>query len=208
MPAESPPCGAVVAYRLAPQSLEGGCKPALSVRSFTAPRPPSLPVTANLAWPRYGERVAGELRIEPIAEEQLEALLPLIAAYQRFYEAETIDEERNRAFFSRFIAPSEDGMLLGAWRDGRAGRLRLPLLAASPRLVPAETVLMNDLYVDPAARGEGVGRALIEASAAVARERGAHRLEWATAPDNETAQRLYDSTGAERSEWIEYELPL
>ena len=35
---------------------------------------------------------------------------------------------------------------------------------------------------------------------------GAHHLEWATAPDNETAQRLYDSTGAERSNWIEYEL--
>ena len=59
---------------------------------------------------------------------------------------------------------------------------------------------MNDLYVDEAARGQGVGRALIEASAAVARERGAHHLEWATAPDNQTAQRLYDSTGAERSD--------
>ncbi len=29
-----------------------------------------------------------------------------------------------------------------------------------------------------------------------------------TAPSNETARRLYDSTGAERSEWIEYELGL
>ena len=57
---------------------------------------------------------------------------------------------------------------------------------------------MNDLYVDAEARGQGVGRALIEASAAVARERGAHHLEWSTAPDNATAQRLYDSTGAEQ----------
>jgi GNAT superfamily N-acetyltransferase len=75
-------------------------------------------------------------------------------------------------------------------------------------LAPAETVLMNDLYVDQPARGKGVGRALIEASAEVARERGAHHLEWATAPDNLKAQRLYDATGAERSEWIEYELGL
>ncbi len=134
-------------------------------------------------------------------------LLPLIAAYQRFYEAETIDDERNRAFFSRFIAPSDDGMLLGAWRDGELlGYACLYWRFTS--IVPAETVLMNDLYVEPATRGEGVGRALIEASAAVGRERGAQRLEWTTAPSNGTAQRLYDSTGAERSAWIEYELPL
>ena len=113
--------------------------------------------------------------------------------------------ERNRAFFRRFLAPSEDGLLLGAWDDGATGRLRLPLLALQ-LVVPAETVLMNDLFVVAAARGRGVGRALIEASAAVARERGAHHLEWATATDNLTAQRLYDSTEAERSTWIAYEL--
>ena len=137
----------------------------------------------------------------------MDALLPMIAAYQRFYEVEDIDTERNRAFFSRFVAPSEDGMLLGAWRDGELLGYAC-LYWSFTSLVPAETVLMNDLYVDPAARGKGIGRALIEASAAAGRERGAQRLEWATAPDNETAQRLYDSTGAERQEWIEYELGL
>jgi GNAT superfamily N-acetyltransferase len=151
--------------------------------------------------------MAGELRIEPISAEQMETLLPLIAAYQRFYEVKEIDEERNRAFFSRFIAPSENGMLLGALRDGDL--LGYACLCWSfTSLVPAETVLMNDLYVTEDARGQGVGRALIEASAAVGRERDAQRLEWATQPDNVTAQRLYDSTGAERSEWIEYELGL
>jgi GNAT superfamily N-acetyltransferase len=149
--------------------------------------------------------VPAELRIEPISSEQMQMLLPMIGAYQRFYEVEEIDDERNSAFFSRFLAPSEDGMLLGAWRgENLVGYACLFWHFTS--LVPAETVLMNDLYVAPAHRGEGVGRALIEASAEVARRRGAHHLEWATAPGNETAQRLYDSTGAERSEWIEYEL--
>jgi GNAT superfamily N-acetyltransferase len=149
----------------------------------------------------------GELRIEPIAEEQMDALLPLIAAYQRFYEAGEIDDERNRAFFSRFLAPSDDGMLLGAWHDGEL-RGYACLYWSFTSVVPAETVLMNDLYVDPSSRGQGVGRALIETSAAIGRERGAQRLEWMTAPSNETAQRLYDSTGAQRSEWVEYELGL
>jgi GNAT superfamily N-acetyltransferase len=148
-----------------------------------------------------------EVRAEPVSLQELEILLPMIAAYQRFYEVEDVDDERNRAFFSRFLAPSEDGMLLAAWRgEEPVGYACLYWHFTS--LVPAETVLMNDLYVDEAYRGEGVGRALIEASAGIARERGAHHLEWATAPDNETAQRLYDSTGAERSEWVEYELRL
>jgi len=137
----------------------------------------------------------------------MDALLPLIAAYQRFYEVEEIDNERNRAFFSRFLAPSDDGLLLGAWRDGELlGYACLYWTFTS--LVPAEIVLMNDLYVIPAARGQGVGRTLIEASAIVARERGAHHLQWVTAPDNTTAQRLYDTTGASREPSIEYELEL
>ena len=156
---------------------------------------------------RYGDPMAKDVRVEPVSTDQLQTLLPMIADYQRFYRVEEIDEERNRTFFARFLAPSDDGMLLGAWRDAELlGYACLYWHFTS--LVPAETVLMNDLYVDERARGRGLGRALIEASAAVARQRGAHRLEWVTQPDNRTAQRLYDSTGAARSEWIEYELEL
>ncbi len=109
-----------------------------------------------------------EVEIAPIDAAEFERLLTLIAAYQRFYEVEDVDEERNRAFFHRFLAPSKDGMLIGA-REG----------------------------------GEIVGYACLYWHFSSL----AH-LEWATAPGNVTAQRLYDSTGAERSEWVEYELPL
>lgn len=148
-----------------------------------------------------------KIEIAPVAAAEYESLLPLIAAYQRFYEAADIDNERNRAFFRRFLSPSEDGMLLGA-RDGDEllGYACLYWHFSSTQAV--ETVLMNDLFVSEAVRGRGVGRALIEASAAVARERGAAKLQWSTAPDNHTAQRLYDGIGAERSEWVEYELGL
>jgi GNAT superfamily N-acetyltransferase len=160
----------------------------------------------SLAW-RYRGPVTAELEIAPITAEEFEGLLPLIAAYQRFYEVADIDEARNRAFFRRFLAPSEDGLLLGARREGRlVGYACLYWHFSS--LEAVESVLMNDLYVTEQARGQGVGRALIEAAAEVARERGVPFVEWSTAPDNHTAQRLYDSTGAERSEWFSYELRL
>ena len=58
----------------------------------------------------------------------------------------------------------------------------------------------------PAARGQGVGRALIAACAEEAGRRHHGQLVWHTAPDNATAQRLYDSTAAERSTWVHYTL--
>lgn len=158
----------------------------------------------SLAW-RYRGRVPAEVEIAPIAAAEFEELLPLIAAYQRFYEVEDVDDERNRVFFRRFVAPSEDGLLLGARSEGRlVGYACLYWHFSS--LEACESVLMNDLYVEESGRGRGVGRALIEAAAEVAREREVPFVEWSTAPDNETAQRLYDSTGAERTEWFSYEL--
>ena len=104
------------------------------------------------------------IEIAPVSAEEFEQLLPLIAAYQRFYEVEDVDEERNRAFFRRFLAPSDDGLLLGA-RDGERFLGYACLYWHFSSTLAAETVLMNDLYVEPDTRGRGVGRALIEASA-------------------------------------------
>jgi GNAT superfamily N-acetyltransferase len=144
--------------------------------------------------------------VRPIAHDEFEHVLPLIAAYQRFYGGEP-DDDRNREFFRAFVDPSERGMLLGAW-DGPelVGHACLYWSFSSVRA--CETVIMNDLFVTDAARGAGVGLALIEASLEVARRRGAPGLEWMTELDNRRGQRLYERTGAERTAWFEYELRL
>jgi GNAT superfamily N-acetyltransferase len=141
-----------------------------------------------------------EVDVRPIRGEELDQLLPLIAGYQTFYGAEP-DVERNRRFFSKFLHPSEEGLLLGAWVDGSlVGFATLYWFFSSTKA--AETVLMNDLFVREGLRGKGVGRALIQSALDEARRRGAAHLEWFTAPDNATAQRLYDSVpGAGRSVW-------
>jgi GNAT superfamily N-acetyltransferase len=55
---------------------------------------------------------------------------------------------------------------------------------------------LEDLYVRPAARGRGVGRALLAWLARTALERGCGRMEWAVLDWNEPAIRFYRSLGA------------
>jgi GNAT superfamily N-acetyltransferase len=145
------------------------------------------------------------LEIRPIRRDEVDHGLPLYAGYQRFYGVPEPDDERNRSFFARFVEPSEEGLLLGAWDQGElVGFACLYWTFSSVRA--AEVALMSDLFVAGGVRGKGIGRALVDAAAEAARSRGLHHLEWFTAPDNATAQRVYDATGAKRSTWIAYEM--
>ena len=147
------------------------------------------------------------IAIEPAAHDGLEALLPLIAAYQRFYGVSSPDDECNRAFFDRFAPSGEEGLLLGAW-DGEAA-VGFACLYFRPESVSARDVAhLHDLYVSDSVRGRGVGRSLIDRALAEARDRGYPSLTWQTAIDNRAAQRLYENYDAERTTWFEYEMDI
>jgi ribosomal protein S18 acetylase RimI-like enzyme len=59
--------------------------------------------------------------------------------------------------------------------------------------------VLYDIVVDPAHRGQGVGRQLLDATLAVLAERGAPRVVLSTAEQNEPAQRLFASAGFRRT---------
>jgi GNAT superfamily N-acetyltransferase len=59
--------------------------------------------------------------------------------------------------------------------------------------VLGEDCYLEDLFLAPAARGQGIGRALIDDLIALARAKGWHRLYWHTDEDNATARKLYDT---------------
>jgi GNAT superfamily N-acetyltransferase len=68
-------------------------------------------------------------------------------------------------------------------------------------------VWLEDLFVRPVHRGAGVGRALLAAVAARARDGGGERLEWAALDWNELALGFYRSLGAQTmDEWITHRL--
>jgi GNAT superfamily N-acetyltransferase len=58
-----------------------------------------------------------------------------------------------------------------------------------------EDCWLEDVFVRASARGTGLGRALVDKSLAVARERGCKRVELDVQSDNAAAMRLYESAG-------------
>ncbi len=63
---------------------------------------------------------------------------------------------------------------------------------------------LQDLYADPAVRGKGIGRALIEAVYEKADEAGAANVYWMTQDFNKTARKLYDRI-AKLTPFIKYQ---
>ena len=66
---------------------------------------------------------------------------------------------------------------------------------------------LEDLFVRPAARGKGYGRALLVELAKIAQERGCGRMEWAVLDWNDPAIQFYRKLGAEpKTEWTVFRL--
>ncbi len=69
--------------------------------------------------------------------------------------------------------------------------------------------ILNDLFIDPEARKQGIGEMLLHKAKDYAIKTGAKSISLSTAPDNFSAQRLYEKNGYERdSQFYHYELSL
>lgn len=146
------------------------------------------------------------MKISTVGEADLGELLPMMRAYCDFYEVAPADADLEALARALIADPDHEGIQLIA-----RGPEREPLGFATvywywQTLSAARAALMNDLFVVPEARGQGVGRALIEECRSRGHEHGAAELVWETAPDNETAQGLYRSLAAREERWISYSL--
>jgi GNAT superfamily N-acetyltransferase len=144
-----------------------------------------------------------DLEIVPLRPSHRARWEMLARGYKKFYETVLPDEEYERAW--RRLLDGEGMHGLGAEVDGRLVGIAHYLFHNSTW---AETVCyLQDLFVDPEARGQGVARALIEEVANEARDRGAARYYWHTRDSNATARALYDRV-ARFNGFIRYEYPL
>lgn len=128
------------------------------------------------------------LHIAPLQAEDRLAWMPLARGYREFYKTPTREDEFERVW-QRLLA--RDGVQgLAAHRDGELVGIAHYFFHTS--LWAPAVCYLQDLFTLPAARGQGVGRALIEAVAEAARAQGATRYYWLTQEDNAVARRLYD----------------
>ena len=139
-----------------------------------------------------------------VTPANLEVVLPLIAAYQQFYQA-TPDTERNRKHFGRLVQNPELGAQWVAM-DGETAVGFVTAYRVLSSVSAVEKCLLNDLYVIPERRGQGLGRALIVHCTAWAKSQGYQGVHWQTALDNHTAQRVYDALPTTRTTWHTYSL--
>jgi GNAT superfamily N-acetyltransferase len=143
--------------------------------------------------------------IRPVSPDDQSAWETLYKGYADFYGVPQTDEMRARVWgwlhdtgieVNGFVA-EQDGTLIG-------------LTHYRPFYSPLSANVkgfLDDLFVDPAARGSGAAQGLIEAVSDVGRARGWGVIRWITADDNYRARSLYDRV-ATRTQWITYDISL
>lgn len=134
------------------------------------------------------------ITVRSLQETDLEAWLPLWNGYNAFYGREgstALDPEITMTTWRRFFDTSEPVFALVAEAEGRLIGLTHFLHHRSTTRIELTTYL-QDLFTAPEARGQGVGRALIEAVYAVAQTSGVKRVYWQTHNTNRAGRLLYD----------------
>ena len=146
----------------------------------------------------------GDVAIRRAGPSDLDAAARLFTGYLRFYEKATPEAEA-RVFVGERLAQRDSVFYLASVDGADVGFTQLYPAFASLSLAPSW--ILNDLYVDPSARGHGVGEALMAAARELALSNGAAELMLQTARTNATAQRLYEKLGWVRDdEFLVYTL--
>lgn len=144
------------------------------------------------------------ISIDRPAQDDRAAWRGLYKAYAEFYGVPMPDERLDLVWgwihdpaheVEGFLARDESGAVVGLTHFRPFAR---PLAGATG-------LFLDDLFVDPAARGGRIGERLIEAVEQEARKRGATVVRWITADDNHRARVLYDRL-ATRTMWVTYDL--
>jgi ribosomal protein S18 acetylase RimI-like enzyme len=129
--------------------------------------------------------------IRPAGDDDVVAVGRLLDDFNREYDEPSPGPEQITARLRELLAAGDTAALIaGEGPDG------LALLRFRPSLWSSGLeCYLAELYVVPALRGQGRGRALLDAAIALARERGADYMDLGTSEDDVAARALYESAG-------------
>ncbi len=147
----------------------------------------------------------GDVSIRAVTRQDYEQWLPLWDGYNAFYGragATALSPDITAMTWARFFDAYEPVHALVAERGGKLLGLTHYLFHRSTTSIEP-TCYLQDLFTNEAARGKGVGRALISGVYEQAKRAGSSRVYWQTHETNQTAMLLYDKV-AERSGFVIY----
>jgi GNAT superfamily N-acetyltransferase len=141
------------------------------------------------------------LVVEPATVKDVSTILDFIrrlAEYERLsHEVIATEASLTKSLFGS--RPEAEALI--ARLDGKAVGFALFFHNYSTFLAK-KGLYLEDLFVLPESRGQGVGKAMLAALARIAVERDCGRLEWSVLDWNETAIRFYESLGSVRmTDW-------
>ena len=161
----------------------------------------SIGASAELPQPMPAPR---EFVLRPAREDDVPVILACIrglAEYERLAHEVVATEELLRASLFGSRAAAEVVLAL----EGEAPAGFALFFHNYSTFLARRGLYLEDLFVFPAFRGHGVGRALLSHLARLALERGCGRFEWAVLDWNVDAIRFYESVGAvPMSDWTVY----
>ena len=132
-------------------------------------------------------------------------LTRLYIAYRVFYGEPPAEASSER--FIRERVSSSAGRYFLAW-EGYEERTPpigfMHLMPSTNTLAMRPIWLLEDLYIEPAARRRGIASCLLREAEAFARRTGAERITLSTAHNNEIAHSIYRRAGYEREEHFWY----
>jgi GNAT superfamily N-acetyltransferase len=139
----------------------------------------------------------------PGDEDDILRLIRALAEYEREPDAVEATADGLRA---HLFADVPRVLAHVAEQDGRIVGIAVWFLTFST-WTGRHGIYLEDLFVEPEARGGGVARRLVEALAAEARDRGCARLDWAVLDWNEPAKGFYRRLGARHNtDWEPWRL--
>lgn len=143
--------------------------------------------------------------IRRATSEDIDAVAPLFDAYRGFY-GQPSDLARARDWLRARMEGGDSVVFMAEHGAAAVGFVQLYPMFTS--VGTARTWILNDLYVDAAARRNGVARGLLDAAVEFARSDGARGIVLETTRDNAAARALYRNAGWSEDQTQWYSLSL
>ncbi|WP_338031889.1 GNAT family N-acetyltransferase [Cedecea colo] len=142
------------------------------------------------------------LSVRPLVKSDYSAWLALWQGYLTFYDTQ-LSDALNLLTWQRMLSEDEPMYALGAFDEQQKLLGIVHMIYHRGTWSSGDRCYLEDLFTTPQARGQGVGRALIEGVYQHAEAKGASRVYWHTHETNATAQMLYDKL-ADKPGFIQY----